>query len=144
MKREHHGQHQKPPCQIEALEQSHTSAKAKEQNRRAPSGIDVKLGQYLRLVRETKGISQQKLAEQAHLSPQQIQKYETGANRLSVNRLYQLATVLGMSVNVFLQNALQAPAAPFPVVSDKQIWLDRLNTAAHGLDVMCLKDVVRL
>jgi transcriptional regulator with XRE-family HTH domain len=45
------------------------------------------------------GVTQADLAEAVGLSFQQIQKYESGANRLVSNRLFELTSVLGVPMD---------------------------------------------
>jgi transcriptional regulator with XRE-family HTH domain len=49
-------------------------------------------------------MSQEKLGEAVHLTFQQIQKYERGANRIGSSRLYQLANVLDVPVSFFFDD----------------------------------------
>jgi transcriptional regulator with XRE-family HTH domain len=60
-------------------------------------GIDIKR------IREARGMSQMELAEQVGVSFQQIQKYEKGINRISAERIQQIAKALGTSVNTFFE-----------------------------------------
>ena len=60
--------------------------------------IDIAAGNRLRTLRIEKGKSQVELAEGLTISYQQIQKYETGANRISLSRAYGLARVLKVPV----------------------------------------------
>jgi transcriptional regulator with XRE-family HTH domain len=55
----------------------------------------------LLLLRQTTGISQKRLGEEVELSPQQVQKYERGHNRLSVGKAIQFAEAFDVSVLVF-------------------------------------------
>jgi transcriptional regulator with XRE-family HTH domain len=57
------------------------------------------------------GMSQEKLGEKLGLTFQQIQKYEKGINRIGASRLFDLAQVLGVSVQFFYE---EAPAADTP------------------------------
>ena len=50
-------------------------------------------------------MSQEKLGEQLGLTFQQIQKYEKGINRIGASRLFELAKVLGVSVQFFYDDA---------------------------------------
>lgn len=61
----------------------------------APDAIDLHAGLRLREMRRAKGWSQEALAEAGGVSFQQIQKYERGANRMSLSRAYKLALALG-------------------------------------------------
>lgn len=63
--------------------------------------VDAHVGQRLRLLRKERGLSQTALAARVGVTFQQIQKYETGKNRLSASRLYRLASVLGVDVSAF-------------------------------------------
>lgn len=65
--------------------------------------IDVFVGARIALRRAAMGLSQTALAQRLGVSFQQLQKYESGANRISASRLHRLATVLAT-----------APAAFFP------------------------------
>lgn len=66
--------------------------------------IDVYVGSRVRLRRAILGLSQEKLADELGVTFQQIQKYERGLNRISASRLWNLACVLGVSVNFFFEN----------------------------------------
>jgi len=65
--------------------------------------IDAHVGQRLRLARALRGLSQGGLASLEKLTFQQMQKYEKGANRISVSRLYHLAEHLRLPVPWFFQ-----------------------------------------
>ncbi len=56
-----------------------------------------RIGLRLRLARQAAGLSQTKLGEGLGVSFQQIQKYERGANRLSVEALERSCAILGVS-----------------------------------------------
>jgi transcriptional regulator with XRE-family HTH domain len=64
--------------------------------RRHPT--DITVGAHIRLTRKARGVSQQALAEAVGLTFQQIQKYETGANRVSASKLAEIAAALEVSV----------------------------------------------
>ncbi len=66
--------------------------------------IDRYVGGRVRLRRNLLGISQERLAQGLGLSFQQIQKYESGANRIGASRLYQLAQLLDVDVNYFFDD----------------------------------------
>jgi transcriptional regulator with XRE-family HTH domain len=63
--------------------------------------INRKIGQKIRLLRKSWGLSQIELAEKLGISFQQIQKYEKGNTRISVMRLHQIAEVLGADISHF-------------------------------------------
>jgi transcriptional regulator with XRE-family HTH domain len=63
--------------------------------------IDVEIAAKLRALRKERGLSQTALGAAAGVTFQQIQKYETGANRVSASRLYKLAKALDTPVADF-------------------------------------------
>jgi DNA-binding XRE family transcriptional regulator len=63
--------------------------------------VDAFVGARIGLRRSALGLSQSALAQQVGVSFQQVQKYETGQNRISASRLHRVATVLGTSVEAF-------------------------------------------
>jgi len=65
--------------------------------------IDLHVGQRLRQRRRLLGLTQQKLAEAVDIRFQQIQKYESGANRISASRLWSLAQALDVPVAFFFE-----------------------------------------
>lgn len=65
--------------------------------------IDILIGQRLRILRSSLGITQEGLAERLELSPQQVQKYESGENRIYASRLYHIATMLNKDVSYFFK-----------------------------------------
>ena len=68
-----------------------------------PHPVDVHVGNKLRLRRRLLGMSQAAVAGQVGISFQQLQKYESGSNRVGASRLYQLAQVLGVAPSAFFQ-----------------------------------------
>lgn len=66
-----------------------------------PEQVDTYVGARISLRRSALGLSQTALAQQLGISFQQVQKYETGQNRISASRLHRVATVLATSVEAF-------------------------------------------
>jgi transcriptional regulator with XRE-family HTH domain len=65
--------------------------------------IDSYVGERLRLARTMRGLSQEKLAEMAGVTFQQIQKYEKGTNRIAASRLVHFAFYLKIPVGWFFE-----------------------------------------
>lgn len=80
--------------------------------------VDVHVGKRIRHRRWLLGMTQQQLAEQVGIKFQQIQKYETGANRVSASRLWDIADSLGVPVSFFFEG-LPVAAPNIAVVSDE-------------------------
>lgn len=72
-----------------------------EKKKGKSSKVDRHVGARLRQRRELNGMSQELLAEQIGVSFQQLQKYETGVNRISAGRLYAIAKALKVSTEFF-------------------------------------------
>lgn len=68
-----------------------------------PHKVDVHVGKTIRQRRWLAGMTQQKLAELVGIKFQQIQKYETGANRVSASRLWDIADALDVDVAHFFE-----------------------------------------
>ena len=68
-----------------------------------PHKGDVHVGQRIRQRRWLTGMTQQRLAELVGIKFQQIQKYETGANRVSASRLWDIAFALNVDVAHFFE-----------------------------------------
>ena len=56
--------------------------------------VDKVVGQNIRIFRNAKGISQTELGSEIGVTFQQVQKYETGINRVGSSRLAKIAKVL--------------------------------------------------
>lgn len=67
--------------------------------------VDVQVGRRIRHFRWMAEKTQQDLAAAVGIKFQQIQKYETGANRVSASRLYDIAVSLGVPVARFFDTA---------------------------------------
>jgi transcriptional regulator with XRE-family HTH domain len=65
--------------------------------------VDLHVGQRVRQRRWLLGMTQQQLAEKVGIKFQQIQKYETGANRISSSRLWDISEVMDVPVSFFFE-----------------------------------------
>lgn len=74
-------------------------------NPRAANGIDHFIGERLRAARLLAGLSQMEAGNICGVSFQQIQKNESGVNRLSTGRLIQLATAYEITIESLFEGA---------------------------------------
>ncbi len=95
-----------------------------------PHPIDVHVGGRVRLRRTLLGMSQTDLGKAFDLTFQQVQKYESGKNRIAASRLYHLSHILDVPLSYFfddmpslkeadasgLRGGVQEPSAPDPYV----------------------------
>lgn len=68
-----------------------------------PHPIDVHVGRRLRQRRRLLGLTQERLAQAVNIRFQQIQKYESGSNRISASRLWSLAKALDVTIAYFFE-----------------------------------------
>ncbi|MEM6311479.1 MAG: helix-turn-helix transcriptional regulator [Pseudomonadota bacterium] len=80
-----------------------------------PHVVDVHVGKRIRQRRWLVGMTQQELGEQVGIKFQQIQKYETGANRVSASRLWDISEALGVPVTYFFDGLSQKPQTKSPI-----------------------------
>jgi transcriptional regulator with XRE-family HTH domain len=72
--------------------------------------VDVHVGKRIRHRRWMVGMTQQQLAEKVGIKFQQIQKYETGMNRVSASRLWDISEALSVPVSYFFDGMDRADA----------------------------------
>ncbi len=88
--------------------------------------VDVHVGKRIRHRRWMNGTTQQQLAEAVGIKFQQIQKYETGMNRVSASRLWDIAHALNVDVSFFYEGLesegapAQASDMPSDILADKE------------------------
>ncbi len=73
--------------------------------------IDRHVGARMRERRIMLGLTQQQMAELIGVTYQQAHKYETGINRISAGRLYQIARALGVEISYFFEDVEPGNAA---------------------------------
>jgi transcriptional regulator with XRE-family HTH domain len=79
---------------------------------RAADDLDRALGNAIRLRRRSLGLTQEELGKSCGISFQQVQKYESGANRVSFSRLVQIARALECRVSDLTRALDQPQVAP--------------------------------
>ena len=65
--------------------------------------VDAHVGKRIRHRRWMVGMTQQQLADRVGIKFQQIQKYETGMNRVSASRLWDIAQAVDVPVSFFFE-----------------------------------------
>lgn len=98
--------------------------------------VDAHVGKRVRHRRWMMGMTQQQLGDLVGIKFQQIQKYETGMNRISASRLWDIAKALEVPINYFFEGleseALLEDGAP-----------EATPTAARG-DLLADKEALEL
>lgn len=77
--------------------------------KRGSTESDRAVAQRIRLRRQEIGMTQKALADLSGVTFQQIQKYETGANRVSAGRLARIAEALGVPMVFLLMGTQEEP-----------------------------------
>ena len=65
--------------------------------------VDVHVGQRVRQRRWMVGMTQQQLGNKVGIKFQQIQKYETGSNRVSASRLWEIAAAQSAPISFYFE-----------------------------------------
>lgn len=68
--------------------------------------VERHIGKQIKMLRMAQKISQKELAKQMDITYQQVQKYETGLNRISVSRLWQICNIFSITPNFLFENVL--------------------------------------
>lgn len=65
--------------------------------------LDKEIGGKLRLFRTVKGLTQVTLGDRLRVTFQQIQKYESGKDRIASSTLYECSKILGVPIQKFFE-----------------------------------------
>jgi len=68
--------------------------------------VEKYIGQQIKMLRMSAKMSQKALAEEIGITYQQIQKYETGMNRISVARIWQFCRIFQVTPDFLFRNVL--------------------------------------
>lgn len=90
-----------------------------------PHCVDIHVGQRVRQRRWMLGLTQHQLAERVGLRFQQIQKYETGENRMSASRLWDIARALRVPVTFFYEGLEGGGSRTDTVAAESAVLPDR-------------------
>lgn len=94
------------------------SANKKQKTKDAPDDRDRIIGLRVKAYRDIKGLSQTELGESVGVTFQQIQKYESGRNKVSVSRLIDICKILDTPLMSFLTGLTEADKASVIAISD--------------------------
>lgn len=110
---------------------------------RSATDIDKTVGKNLCKLRLWRGVTQGELGEAVGVTFQQIQKYETGRNRISVSRLWQFSKVLKIPVEVFYDGVEGAAGCEALKLAPEQVGLMRKYKALTGPQKKSVEDYMR-
>ena len=86
---------------------------------------DVHIGRRLRQARLARGLSQDMLGKKLGITYQQVQKYESGVNRIGGSRLWDLCRLLEVPVGFFFEGLPGAEGAGDAQGEDQAATLSR-------------------
>lgn len=86
-----------------------------------PHPVDVYVGKRVRAARRSRGVSQQALAKRLGISYQQVQKYETATNRVSLSMLFEIAAALKVSYAYFFTHMPDPTDAATMLLTPEQL-----------------------
>ena len=89
--------------------------------------VDVHVGKKIREVRLLRGMTQVNVAEKLGLSFQQLQKYETGYNRVSASKMFEISQLLDVEPAYFFEGL---PRSGMP---EREALDERTAKAAQAL-----------
>lgn len=99
---------------------------------RSPNEYDKQVGEKIRQLRVRRSMTLQGLAEAVGVSHQQLQKYETGSNRLSAGMVPIVANALGVGILDLFERADTSGDGnkneAERLREECQIWLRRVNS----------------
>ena len=78
--------------------------------KKAPNPMDQHVGSRVRMRRKMLAMSQEQLADALGITYQQVQKNETGINRIAAGRLQQISHILQVPVAFFFEDSPNAAA----------------------------------
>lgn len=98
-------------------------------------GIDIFVGNQLRKRRKELHISQTAIAKRIGITYQQIQKYESGTNRVSAGILYLIGAILRVDISYFFQGVGY-------ITTDPALKINEMQAAASDINDEKLKDAI--
>ena len=101
------------------------------------NSLRTELGRRIRAIRTSRGITGQKLAEMAKISPAHLSEVERGNSEMSGEKLLRIATSLDVSVQALLEGT------PEPPVAGGEVIPSALAEAAEQLK-LTFKDTISL
>lgn len=94
-----------------------------------PNPVDIHVGKKVKYYRVLRNYSQQQLGARLGISFQQLQKYETGANRIGASRLWAIAQALEVPVAALFADMPESEGNPRPLDAGRDPLDDPHNAA---------------
>lgn len=104
------------------------------------------VGQRLRAIRKKRGLTQERLAELAGISPQHCSGIETGAAKVSLPTLVNLSNVLNVSMDELLFDSVSAASKPSLMKEVEAVFADASDNETFLMlsQAKSIKEAVRV
>ncbi len=94
---------------------------------------DIFVGERIRTLRAAAGISQEKIADALGITFQQVQKYESGKNRVAAGRLMIIAATLGVPIASFFPDQEKRAEDIAQFIEAQRREIEHLKTLIKGV-----------
>lgn len=103
----------------------------RKKTKRGAGSVDKVIGARIRIYRQERNLSQADLGHKLGVTFQQVQKYETGANRVGAARLLEIARHLGAPLLKFFPDE-EATSEPAPDTGPDFAPISAFMASAEG------------
>ncbi|MFO7850462.1 MAG: helix-turn-helix transcriptional regulator [Spirochaetia bacterium] len=95
----------------------------------------AEIGRFIRLLRNRENMSQEKLGELLNLSYQQVQKYELGQSKITIELLSKVSHIFLLSISEIIELSSREFAQETPASSG--------SGTGYGADALQEQDIIR-
>ncbi len=107
-----------------------------------PNPIDIHVGLRISHQRRLKGMTQHDLASNLGLTFQQVQKYESGDNRIACSRLYDLSLIFNVDIGFFFADMSEEVCKSSP--AQKAGVMKNCNQTINNTDALQKTETLEL
>ena len=86
--------------------------------------MNLNIGTTIKTIRKSLNMTQKELADKLNISAQQIHKYESGVDDISLNKVYQIAKIFHCDVSILIGNNYNEGNKQNLMVAEKKENLD--------------------
>ena len=105
---------------------------------------DKVIGENLKQIRLAMSLSQERMSELAGVTFQQIQKYETGKNRIAASKLVRISNALDIDIKVFYDGLIENEKTQISLKSLSKEQLRLLSLLTDVDDPKVIKTLISL
>lgn len=110
----------------------------------ASTGFNRYVGRRIKTARHQAGHSQEELGRLIGVTFQQIQKYEKGANKISLENLWRLCQVFGLEIAFFLPALDDASPAAMAGIGSERVRLEIGRAVQNISSAAILRNVLNI